>query len=91
MGNPINALYRIVGGHAEAIELTAGNSAKYLNIPIKKLNIKKGILLAAIVRKNSIIIPHGNDVIKAGDNVILITKDEIVTDLENIINWENNR
>lgn len=91
MGNPINALYRIVGGHAEAIELTAGNSAKYLNIPIKKLNIKKGILLAAIVRKNSIIIPHGNDVIKAGDNVILITKDEIVTDIDNIINWENNR
>lgn len=91
MGNSINALYRIVGNQAEAIELTAGNSAKYTDIPLKKLNIKKGILLAAIVRKNTIIIPHGNDVIKPGDNVILITKDKIINDLDNIINWESNR
>ena len=91
MGNPVNALYRIVGDKAEVIELIAGNYAKYTDIPLKKLNVKKGILIAAIVRKNEIIIPHGNDVLKSGDNVILITKDKIVTDLDNIIGTEISR
>lgn len=85
MGNHVNALYRIVENKAEAIELTAGNSSKYIDIPLKKLNVKKGILIAAIVRRNEIIIPNGNDVIKPRDNVILITKDNKITDLENII------
>jgi trk system potassium uptake protein TrkA len=91
MGNPINALYRIVGNQAEVIELTAVKSEKYTDIPLRKLNVRKGILIAAIVRKNDIIIPHGNDVIKPGDNVILITKDKTIMDLENIIDTESGR
>jgi len=85
MGNPVNALYRIVENQAEIIELSAGSSTKYIDTPLKKLNIAKGILIAAIVRRNEIIIPNGSDVIKAGDNVILITKDKKVTDLNNIV------
>ncbi len=91
MGNPVNALYRIVGDRVEAIELTAGTSKKYIDIPLKKLNITKGVLIATIVRQNEIIIPHGSDVIKPGDNVILVTKDKKVMDLENIIDTENSR
>ncbi len=91
MGNPVNALYRIVENKAEVIELTAVNSVKYIDIPLKKLNVIKGILIAAIVRKNEIIIPNGNDVIKPGDNVILITKDKEITDLDNIIDAVNKR
>ena len=91
MGNPVNALYRIVENKAEVIKLTAVNSVKYIDIPLKKLNVIKGILIAAIVRKNEIIIPNGNDVIKPGDNVILITKDKEITDLDNIIDAVNNR
>ncbi|MGI6570501.1 MAG: hypothetical protein ACOX27_05535 [Caldicoprobacterales bacterium] len=41
--------------------------------------------------KNEIIIPHGNDVIKSGDNVILITKDKTIMDLDNIIDTESSR
>jgi trk system potassium uptake protein TrkA len=85
IGNPVNALFRIVGNQAEVIELIAGKQIEYADIPLKKLNLTKGVLIAAIVRKNEIIIPNGDDVIKPGDNVILITKDTTVTDLNNII------
>ncbi len=85
MGNPVNALYRIIGDQVEAVEFTVGASVNFTEIPLKKLCIAKGVLVAAIVRKNEIIIPHGNDVIKQGDNVILIVKDKKVTDLNNII------
>ncbi len=85
MGNPVDTLYRIMGDRVEAIEFTAGETTNILDIPLKKLNIVNGVLLAAIVRKNEIIIPHGNDIIKLKDNVILITKDRKLSDLNEII------
>lgn len=85
MGNPVETLYRIVGDRAEAIEFIAGQSTKFLNIPLKKLKVVSGVLVAAIARKNEIIIPHGNDVIKQGDSVILIVKDKHFSDFNDII------
>lgn len=84
MGSPIQALYRIIGNQAEAIEFIANQSTRILNIPLKNMKIAKGVLVAAIVRKNDIIIPHGSDVIKPGDSVILITKNKQFTDLNDI-------
>lgn len=88
MGNSVNTLYRIMGDRVEAIELIATNLTTFLDIHLKKLQIVEGVLVAAIVRKNEVIIPHGNDVIKAGDNVILIAKDKKLTDLNDIIKLE---
>jgi len=85
MGNPIQTLYKIIGDQAEAIEFIAGKSTKFFNIPLKDLKMVQGVLIAAIVRKNDIIIPHGKDVIKQGDSVILIAKDKQFSDLNDII------
>lgn len=84
--NSIETLYRIINGKAEAVEFIAGETTKHLNTPIKNLNIGKGILIATIVRKNEIIIPHGNDVIKNGDSVIIVTKNKNYSDLNDIFN-----
>mgnify|MGYP000893562859 FL=1 len=85
MGNPVETLYRIIDGKAEALEFIAGQSTKFLNIPLRKLKLKKGILVAAIVRKNEIIIPHGKDAIMSGDSVILIVKDQRFSDFNDIV------
>jgi trk system potassium uptake protein TrkA len=85
MGNPVETLYRIIDGKAEALEFTAGKSTRFLNIPLRDLDLKKGILVAAIVRKNEIIIPHGNDEIRLGDSVILIVKDKHFSDFNDIL------
>jgi trk system potassium uptake protein TrkA len=85
MGNPVNTLYRIIGDHAEAIEFTANRSTRLLGRPLKHLSLAEGVLVLAIVRKNDIIIPHGNDSIKENDNVILITKGKRLLDLNDII------
>lgn len=84
-GNSVNTLYRIMGDRVEAIEFTANKHTELLDTPLKKLKIVEGVLVAAIVRKNEIIMPHGSDVIKAGDNVILIAKDKKLTDLNDIV------
>jgi len=85
MGNPMDALYRIMNDQVEVVEFTANKNTVLLNTPLRNLNILRGILIAAIVRRNEIIIPHGNDVIKANDKVILIVKDKKLTDLNDIV------
>jgi len=85
MGNPVDVLYKIMENKAEAIEFTAGKTTKFLDVPLKNLKLKEGILIAAIIRKNDIIIPHGSDVIKEKDNVILFVKDKELTDLNDIV------
>lgn len=88
LGNPIKSLYRIVNNQAEALEFTINESAGFLGIPLKYLKMPKDVLVAVIVRKNEIIIPHGNDFIKKGDSIILIAKNRQVFDLNDIISVE---
>jgi trk system potassium uptake protein TrkA len=85
MGNPVEVLYKIVGDQAEASEFTATDATKFINIPLNKLKLLKGVLVASIVRNNDIIIPHGKDVVKPGDSVILISKGKHFSDLNDII------
>jgi trk system potassium uptake protein TrkA len=84
-GNPVNALYRIIGGSAEIIEFTATRSTEFLDVPLRKLRLVDGALVACIVRKNDAIIPHGNDAIKLNDNVVLITKGLELSDLNGVM------
>lgn len=84
-GNSVEHLYRIVGGQVEAIEFTVRTNSRYLNIPLKKLALAAEALVAVIVRKNEVIIPHGDDVIKLGDRVIIIAKNKQITDFNEIV------
>lgn len=85
MGNPVDKLYRVMGDRVEVVEFTANTFTSFLDSPLKNLKVVGGVLVAAIVRKNEIIIPHGNDAIKIGDKVILIAKDKILTDLNDMV------
>jgi TrkA-N domain./TrkA-C domain. len=84
-GTPIETLYRIIGGKAEVIEFIAGPSTRFLNVPLRKLKMVENTLVAAIVRKGQIIIPHGNDSITKDDNVIIVTMNSGLTDLNEIL------
>ncbi len=85
MGNPVETLYKIIDGRAEAVEFIANQFTKFLDKPLKDIKLVQGVLVAAIVRKNEIIIPHGKDIIKQGDSVILIAKDKQFSDFNDII------
>ena len=85
LGNPFEALYRIVGGQVEAVEINVNETLPFLEVPLKKLKLQQGILVAVLVRKNEIIIPFGDDVIKMGDSVIIISKDKKIFSLNDIL------
>ena len=85
MGNPAETVYKIVDGEAEVLEFVANKTTKFLNIPLKKLKLMKGVIIGAIARKNDIIIPHGDDVIKQGDSVIVISVDKLISDFNEVV------
>jgi len=83
-GSAVEKLYKILDDKAEVAEFTANRSTSFLEIKLKDLKLKRDVLIAAIVRNKKIIIPYGNDYIKDGDKVIVITKTGFLSDLNDI-------
>ena len=83
-GSVMNALYRIAGGHAEAMEFLANDTTRNLGIPLKDLRLKKGILIAVLVHQNRIIIPDGSSILSQGDTVIIVSRNHGILDINDI-------
>jgi len=83
-GNNIESLYRIIEGQAEITEIIADSASDILNIKIKKLGLPKDVIIATIVRKKEVVIPHGNDIIREGDRVIVISKNKNISSLNEV-------
>ena len=83
-GSVMKALYRIADNKAETMEFVVNETTQNLNIPLKDLNLKDGILVAVIIHQNRIIIPEGSSVISRGDTVILVSRDHTILDINDI-------
>ncbi|MDD6059248.1 MAG: Trk system potassium transporter TrkA [Ruminococcus sp.] len=84
LGNSVTTLYRLVNDRLEAIEFVVRDKADYVDVPLKELKLRSGILIASIVRGNDLIIPRGDDCLKQGDSVVVITTNTGFHDLSNI-------
>ena len=84
-GTKVERLYRLVGDKAEALEFIAREGDSYIGVPLKNLNIRRGTLVAVIVRNRQVIVPFGGDHIEVGDSVIIIVCESGVTDLNEVI------
>ncbi|NLX71331.1 MAG: Trk system potassium transporter TrkA [Clostridiales bacterium] len=85
-GGNILSLFLIMGGQAESMELIAHPNSIGVNVPIKNLNFPKEAIICAIVRSDQVIVPHGSDVVKPNDRVIIFSKSSEVTKVKNLFN-----
>ncbi|MBD5133745.1 MAG: Trk system potassium transporter TrkA [Clostridiales bacterium] len=83
-GTVMNALYRIAGGKAEAMEFLVTSATRNLKVPLKELRLRQGVLIAVIVRGNKVIIPEGSTCLEQGDDVIVVARDSGILDLNDI-------
>jgi len=68
---------------AEAIELIAAASSKYVGRPLRELHFPRGAIVGAIVRPyGEVTIPRGNAIIAAGDRVVFFAAESCVAQLE---------
>ena len=82
----VKTLHRIVDEKVEALELSVTPDISFAGVPLRDLKLKRGLLLAGIVRQNGqIVIPSGNDVLHLHDDVIVVTTDTQLEDLRDIL------
>jgi trk system potassium uptake protein TrkA len=80
----VETLHRMLDDQAEALEFLIRDNFAHAEIPLKDLSLKKGVLVACINRKGKIILPRGNDVIRPGDTVVIITSLKGLNDISDI-------
>ena len=78
-------LYNIIKGQVVAAEFTIGEHSPIADKPLRELNLKDDVLIAAILRDKSVLIPRGQDVIGVGDNVVIVTKQIGLCDITDIL------
>ncbi|MBR2903916.1 MAG: Trk system potassium transporter TrkA [Clostridia bacterium] len=79
-------LYNIIEDKVEAAEFLVGEGAKIIGTPLSELKFKPDVLIASIVRGKKVIIPRGNDVIEAGDTVVVVTTDIAIDSVDDVLN-----
>ncbi len=76
LDNPVLAqLFEFGIGAASLLEVSVPKEAKVKGDLIRDINIPKGCLIAAIMRDNKFVVPHGNTIIEVDDRVIFIGPD----------------
>ena len=70
----IETLHKLMDGTVEALEFIVKEDVPGLTeIPLCEVSLRRGVLVACIVHENEVIIPKGNDRIRRGDTVMVIT------------------
>ena len=86
-GSGMNSLYNLIPGVVEAAEFSITEESELVGSPLFQLSgrLKPNVLIAAIRRGGSIILPRGGDSILVGDSVIVITKNLPLTHITDIL------
>ena len=85
-GSGVETLYKIMDGKAEALEFIAKEDSPCLEIPLRELRIKQGVLIVGIIRDGKkALIPTGDDKIQSGDRVIVLSAENRLNDLSEIL------
>lgn len=85
LGSNIESLYKLMDGKIEALEFISATDPRLNDIPLKDLATKSNILIAGIIRGRRTIVPGGNDCIQAGDRVIILSENQRLSDLSDIL------
>ena len=83
-GSTMSFLYRLES-QVEFITFEINKNSVAIDIPLKELKIKKGTLIASILRDGKMIFPGGNDAIKINDSVMVVTTASSIEDFDDIL------
>lgn len=81
----VEALYRLVDSRVETLLFHVTYDSKAVRIPLMDISLKPGLLIAFIVRKGKLIFPGGRDLIMPDDRVAVVTTQENISDIDDIL------
>lgn len=80
----VQTLYKLVGGQVEALEFNINADFSEIGIPLRDIKLKKDTLIACIIRNHEVIFPGGNDCIEKDDTLIVVTKGNHISSINEI-------
>lgn len=83
-GSTMSFLYRLES-QVEFITFEINKNSRAIDISLRDLKIKKGTLIASILRDGKMIFPGGNDAIKINDSVMVVTTASSIEDFDDIL------
>ena len=84
-GENVLALSRLHRSNAELIEVAIPENSKIVGKTIKKINAPRGVIIAAILREDAIIIPSLDDVILANDHIAIFSMTDSAFKVETLL------
>ena len=84
-GSNIQALHRLADNRVEALQFVVQPDARVVGMPLKDMPTRNRVVVAAIVRGKHVLYPGGEDCIKPGDNVIIVTTRGGFKDIDDIL------
>lgn len=85
IGSNVETLYQLFEGRAEALEFAINEPSSVTDVPLMDLNIKDNLLVCCINRHGKILTPRGQNMIKVGDTVIIVTTHRGLNDIRDIL------
>ena len=85
LGSNMETMYNVIKGKVEASEFKINGKSKITGIPLCELKFKDNVLVAAILRDKTVIIPRGQDTIEAGDAVIIVSSHLGLRDVTDVL------
>ncbi len=72
------------GNRYEVLDITTQPTSEYVGLRFRDMPIR-GALIGAIVRDGKALFPHSDEVLQAGDRVIVFTERSRVPDVEKVL------
>ncbi len=85
LGSNVETMYRLIGNKVEALEFRIREESRVVGTPLMELKLKKNILIACINHKGTLIRPNGQAQIQVGDTVIIVTTQQGLRDINDIM------
>ncbi|WP_148881082.1 Trk system potassium transporter TrkA [Streptococcus sp. Marseille-P7376] len=81
----LEALHHVANGQIETLQFQIKEENKMTGRPLAQLKLKKGILIAAIIRQGKAIFPTGDDSLQVGDKIIVTTLIHNITKIYDLL------
>lgn len=81
----VETLYKLANGKAEALEFIIKADSAVAGIPLADLHFRKNTLICCIYRNGKVIIPSGQDIMMAGDSVLVVLSGYRISDIKEIL------
>ena len=81
----LQAMHHLANGQIETLQFQIKEANKMTAKPLSHLKLKKGVLIAAIIRKGKTIFPTGEDMLEVGDQLLVTTLLPNITKIYDLI------